>query len=69
MTMSNSNLKSQVDYAEDLERNSTAKPPDVANLEHIELTEEDVRYFPAIMGPVLPLFTPLKRPSNVEYGS
>ena len=50
MTTSSSNIeesngKAYVDYAEDLERDSTAKAVDVANMERVKLTEEDVRSF------------------------
>jgi hypothetical protein len=49
MTTSSSNVgdngKPHVDYAEDLEKESTVKPVDVANMERVELTEEDVRAF------------------------
>ena len=47
MTTSESNIeeygKAHVDCAEDLERVSTTKPIDVAHMERIELTKEDVR--------------------------
>lgn len=35
--------KTHVDYAEDLERDSTAKSRDPTNMERVEVTEEDVR--------------------------
>jgi hypothetical protein len=47
MTVSSSNIeengKTHVDYAEDLERDSSAKVVDVANMERVKVTEEDVR--------------------------
>ena len=44
-TIEESNGKAYVDYTEDLERDSTAKAVDVANMERVKLTEEDVRSF------------------------
>lgn len=48
MTASSTNFeeangKGNVDYSEDIERDSTAHAADVANMERVELTEEDVR--------------------------
>jgi hypothetical protein len=48
MTASSTNLddtsgKGNVDYSEDVERDSTAKVVDVANMERVKVTEEDVR--------------------------
>lgn len=37
--------KTHVDYAEDLERDSATKAVDLANMERVEVTEEDVRVF------------------------
>ena len=50
MTTSSTNFeeaKGNVDYSEDVERVSTANAADVANMERIELTEEDVSCFTA----------------------
>lgn len=46
MTASDTNEsggKGNVDYSEDVERDSAAKTVDVANMERVEVTEEDVR--------------------------
>jgi hypothetical protein len=50
MTASSTNFveasgKGNVDCSEDLERDSPAKTADVAHMERVELTEEDVRCF------------------------
>lgn len=44
---SNGNAKGNVAYAEDVERDGTAKAVDAAHMERVELTEEDVPLVPA----------------------
>lgn len=43
-----SNPKGNVDYLEDVERDSIAKAVKIANMGRVELTEEDVRFHPRI---------------------
>jgi hypothetical protein len=45
--LEDSNAKGNVAYAEDVERDGTAKVVDAANMERVELTEEDVHLVPA----------------------
>lgn len=43
-----SNPKGNVDYLEDVERDSIAKAVELADMGRVELTEEDVRFSPSI---------------------